>query len=226
MLQPTQSPRKIQSFVRRSGRLSASQKNGLTHWADYGLSSEHPFDFVKIFNNHNPLILEIGFGNGDSLLEMARLNPQQNYLGIEVYQAGIGRLLNKVQKLGLANLKVINADAVEVLSNNIRNHTLAAVLLFFPDPWHKKKHHKRRIVSPQFLQLLTQKIMHGGVLHLATDWQDYAQQMMQLLSAHRCFKNTQDAHNYIPRPKRPLTKFEQRSRRLGLDVWDLIFTVN
>lgn len=218
--------RKIQSFVRRKRRLSASQQYALNNlWSNYGvaLDENKQTDFATIFAHNKPLILEIGFGNGDSLLTMAENNPQQNYLGIEVYQAGIGRLLVNANKLGLRNLKVINADATEVLKNNIKNNSLAGLQLFFPDPWPKKKHHKRRIMSAQFLQLLAEKLITGGFLHMATDWQDYAEQIKSILKANKNFKNSQNSANDALIFKRPPTKFECKGMKLGHRIWDFIF---
>ena len=223
--------RKIQSFVRRSGRLTVGQKLGLgVFWADYGVDIDvqingNRLDLGAIFANSQPIILEIGFGNGDSLLQMAINQPETNFLGIEVYQAGVGRLVNQAHKHQLGNLKIINADALEVLKNNINSDSFKGVQLFFPDPWHKKKHHKRRIVQSDFLDLISNKLINGGALHIATDWQHYAQQMMATLENHPHFKNTVSAHNYSLRPEyRAITKFEKRGVKLGHGVWDLIFT--
>ncbi len=231
--------RKIQSFVRRAGRLTPSQQKGLTElWQNYAIEpSTGLIDFVKVFNNNQEVVLEIGFGNGDTLIEMAEKNPQLNYVGIEVYEAGIGRLINSSHTKQLKNLKVMKGDAIEILKNNIADNTLTKVQLFFPDPWHKKKHHKRRIVQHDFLNLLAKKLKndkqtslpHASVkqasLHFATDWENYAQHMMVVLEENKNFKNTQSAHNYTPRPDfRPLSKFEKRGQRLGHGVWDLIFT--
>ena len=218
--------RKIQSFVRRSGRLTASQEKGLTElWDDYAIAPSGLLNFAKIFANAQEVVLEIGFGNGDTLVQMAENNPQFNYVGIEVYEAGIGRLINSAHTKQLANLKVMRGDAVEFLNANIADDSLAGLQLFFPDPWHKKKHHKRRIVQQDFLDLIAKKIKKSGFCHMATDWQHYAQHMMEALEANKNFKNTQSAHTYTPRPEfRPLSKFEKRGNRLGHGVWDLIFT--
>ncbi len=216
-----------QSFVRRSGRLTAGQKSGLNEfWSIYGINiGTTKLDLAQIFVKQQPVILEVGFGNGDSLLEMAINAPDKNFLGIEVYEAGIGRLINEARKQQLNNLKIINADALEVLKNNLGDNSIDTLQLFFPDPWHKKKHHKRRLVQTDFLDLLVQKITTGGVVHMATDWQHYAQQMMAVLESHPNFKNTQAAHKYSIRPEhRPITKFEKRGERLGHRTWDLIFT--
>ena len=219
--------RKIQSFVRRSGRISKAQSIGLNElWHDYGVDlNEKKLDFNKLFLSKNNVTLEVGFGNGDSLLEMAIDQPNQNFLGVEVYEAGVGRLINEANKNKLSNLKVIKDDAVEVLTNNILDNSISNFQLFFPDPWHKKKHHKRRIVQISFLDLLSKKLKKDGVVHIATDWENYAEHIMELLESHSHFKNCAGVHMYSLRPKnRPLTKFENRGQKLGHGVWDIIFT--
>ena len=219
--------RKIQSFVRRSGRISKAQSIGLNElWHDYGVDlNEKKLDFNKLFLSKNNVTLEVGFGNGDSLLEMAIDQPNQNFLGIEVYEAGVGRLINEANKSKLSNLKIIKDDAVEVLTNNILDNSISHFQLFFPDPWHKKKHHKRRIVQISFLDLLSKKLKKDGVVHIATDWENYAEHIMELLESHSHFKNCAGDHMYSLRPKnRPLTKFENRGQKLGHGVWDIIFT--
>ena len=219
--------RKIQSFVRRSGRISKAQSIGLNEiWHDYGVDlNEKKLDFNKLFLSKNNVTLEVGFGNGDSLLEMAIDQPNQNFLGIEVYEAGVGRLINEANKNKLSNLKIIKDDAVEVLTNNILDNSISHFQLFFPDPWHKKKHHKRRIVQISFLDILSKKLKKDGVVHIATDWENYAEHIMELLESHSHFKNCAGDHMYSLRPKnRPLTKFENRGQKLGHGVWDIIFT--
>ncbi|WP_416695751.1 tRNA (guanosine(46)-N7)-methyltransferase TrmB [Candidatus Pseudothioglobus sp. Uisw_050_01] len=219
--------RKIQSFVRRSGRISKAQSIGLNElWHDYGVDlNEKKLDFNKLFLSKNNVTLEVGFGNGDSLLEMAIDQPNQNFLGIEVYEAGVGRLINEANKNKLSNLKIIKDDAVEALTNNILDDSISHFQLFFPDPWHKKKHHKRRIVQISFLDLLSNKLKKDGIVHIATDWENYAEHIMELLESHSHFKNCAGVHMYSLRPKnRPLTKFENRGQKLGHGVWDIIFT--
>ncbi|MDB4057589.1 tRNA (guanosine(46)-N7)-methyltransferase TrmB [Candidatus Thioglobus sp.] len=219
--------RKIQSFVRRSGRISKAQSIGLNElWHDYGVNlNEKKLDFNKLFLSKNNVTLEVGFGNGDSLLEMAIDQPNQNFLGVEVYEAGVGRLINEANKNKLSNLKIIKDDAVEVLTNNILDNSISHFQLFFPDPWHKKKHHKRRIVQISFLDLLSNKLKKDGIVHIATDWENYAEHIMELLESHSHFKNCAGDHMYSLRPKnRPLTKFENRGQKLGHGVWDIIFT--
>ena len=219
--------RKIQSFVRRSGRISKAQSIGLNElWHDYGVDlNEKKLDFNKLFLSKNNVTLEVGFGNGDSRLEMAIDQPNQNFLGVEVYEAGVGRLINEANKNKLSNLKIIKDDAVEVLTNNILDNSISHFQLFFPDPWHKKKHHKRRIVQISFLDLLSNKLKKDGIVHIATDWENYAEHIMELLESHSHFKNCAGDHMYSLRPKnRPLTKFENRGQKLGHGVWDIIFT--
>ena len=219
--------RKIQSFVKRSGRLSKAQSIGLNElWNDYGINLNGKLlNFEELFLNQNNVTLEVGFGNGDSLLEMAIQQPNQNFLGIEVYEAGVGRLINEANKNQLVNLKIIKDDAVEVLNNNIPDDSISHFQLFFPDPWHKKRHHKRRIVQTSFLDLLTKKLKNNGIVHIATDWENYAEHIMEMLESHSHFKNCAGDHIYSERPEqRPLTKFENRGQKLGHGVWDIIFT--
>ncbi len=218
--------RKIQSFVRRSGRLTLGQKAGLFDlWPKFGIDAPTGLiDLNNEFEKNQAITLEIGFGNGDSLLEMATNMPNQNFLGIEVYEAGVGRLINEANKRQLTNLKIIKEDAVEVLKYCIKDDSFDTFQLFFPDPWHKKKHHKRRIVQTDFLDLISSKLQSGGTIHMATDWENYATHMMKMLENHPHFKNTMSAHNYSVKPEhRPITKFERRGERLGHGVWDLIF---
>ena len=219
--------RKIQSFVRRSGRLSKAQAIGLNElWDDYGINPNGKLlNFNKLFLSPNNVTLEVGFGNGDSLLEMAIQNPNLNFLGVEVYEAGVGRLVNEASKKGINNLRVIKEDAIEVLENNIPDGSISNFQLFFPDPWHKKRHHKRRIVQKSFLDLLSRKLIGDGMVHVATDWEEYAEHIMETLESHPHFKNRAGDHMYSERPQyRPLTKFENRGQKLGHGVWDIIFT--
>ena len=219
--------RKIQSFVKRSGRLSKAQAIGLNElWDDYGINPNGKLlNFNKLFLSPNNVTLEVGFGNGNSLLEMAIQQPNLNFLGIEVYEAGVGRLINEASKNKLTNLKIIKEDAVEVLNNNIPDDSISHFQLFFPDPWHKKRHHKRRIVQTSFLDLLSKKLKNNGIVHIATDWENYAEHIMETLESHSHFKNRAGDHIYSERPEqRPLTKFENRGQKLGHGVWDIIFT--
>ncbi len=218
--------RRIRSFVKRQGRLTLGQERALNElFPLFGLElQDTPLSLSDTFQRTAPCILEIGFGNGTSLAEMAANNPEQDYIGIEVHTPGIGNLLLQIEELGLKNVRVINDDAVDVLNQMIADVSLDAVYLFFADPWHKKRHHKRRIVQNEFVQLLRKKLKTGGVFHMATDWEHYAQHMMRVMSESEGFENTAGKGEYLERPKhRPLTKFEQRGQRLGHGVWDLIF---
>ncbi len=218
--------RRIRSFVKREGRLTAGQERALNElFPLYGLALQNKLlNSDETFGRTAPRILEIGFGNGTSLSEMAANNPDQDYIGIEVHRPGVGNLLLQIEKLGLNNLRVINDDGVDVLNQMIADESLDAVYLFFADPWHKKRHHKRRIVQKEFVQLLRKKLKTGGVFHMATDWEHYAEHMMQVMNESKGFENTAGKAQFLPRPDyRPLTKFEQRGQRLGHGVWDLIF---
>ena len=219
--------RRIKSFVLRQGRTTEGQKLALkTQWPLFGLTVDAGMlDWEKVYQRKAPLILEIGFGNGRSLSQMAKANPDQNYLGIEVHRPGVGALLMDIEAEELTNVRVFHHDAIEVLEQCIPDNSLAGVQLFFPDPWHKKRHNKRRIVQPAFAEFLATKLEQGGYFHMATDWEDYALHMMAVMSASDTYENKFGEGNYAPRPDyRPLTKFEQRGHRLGHGVWDLIFT--
>ena len=179
-------------------------------------------DLTAAFGRTAPKILEIGFGMGDATAVIAAAQPENDYLGIEVHGPGVGSLLNQIEQRGLTNLRIVQHDAVEVLNHMIADNSLTSVHIFFPDPWHKKRHHKRRLIKPEFIALITRKLAAGGYLHCATDWEDYATQILQVLSAQPALTNT--ATDYAPRPDyRPLTKFEQRGIRLGHGVWDIVF---
>ncbi len=218
--------RKIRSFIRREGRLTSGQQAAIAqYWAHMGLDyCCQSIDFHVLFQRAAPIVLEIGFGMGKSLVEMAHNEPEKNFLGIEVHRPGVGACLAYAQSLGLANLRVMSHDAVEVLEQMIPDESLARVQIYFPDPWHKKRHNKRRIIQPAFVHLLARKIQQGGYLHLATDWQDYAQHMQSVLKANIHYKNVSANGAFIHRPHwRPETKFEQRAHQLGHRVWDLMF---
>lgn len=219
-------PARIRSFIRRQGRATAGQKLALeSHGDKYCLSPQQAFVAEQAFGRQAPLIVEIGFGNGDSLAAMAQANPDLNYLGIEVHRPGVGHLMMLLEQRGINNVRIYHHDAIEILEQKIPDHSVAGVHLFFPDPWHKRRHHKRRIVRPSFLALLHKKLVPGGYFHAATDWEDYAKDMLAILSADAGLNNTSPSGDYCPRPDyRPLTKFENRGIRLGHGVWDLIFT--
>ncbi len=219
-------PRAIKSFVIRSGRMTPGQEKAYEDlWQHYGVDAdEQILDFGQLFGRQAPVILEIGFGMGDSLLEIAMAHPENNYLGIEVHKPGVGRLLANISEHSLSNLKVMKFDAVEVLKKQIQEATLSAVYLFFPDPWHKTRHQKRRIVQDDFIQLIRQKLALQGQFHMATDWEHYARQMLGAMKKAPGFHNCADNGDYIPRPDyRPKTKFERRGERLGHGVWDILF---
>ncbi len=220
------SHRPIRSFVERQGRVSPIDRQAFEKiWPKYQLAlTNEQLDLKQIFGREAPLTLEIGFGDGRSLLSMARDNPQRDYIGIEVYKAGIVKLLVGADELGLTNIRVFCADALEVLNNCITDNSLEQVQLFFPDPWPKLRHHKRRIVQPEFTNLITSKLRLGGTFHAATDWEEYAEHMLTVLEAQSHLENVAGKLQFADRPaSRPLTKFEQRGQRLGHGTWDLIF---
>ena len=218
--------REIKSFVRREGRLTPGQQKALdTLWPLWGIDeADTALDLKNLFGRDNPKVLEIGFGNGASLAEMSANQPDMDFIGVEVHRPGVGQLLKAIDERQLTNVRVACTDAVAMLKNRIADGALHRVQLYFPDPWHKKRHHKRRIIQPAFVSVLAAKLEAGGTLHMATDWQDYAEQMLQDLSASQDFVNLGSHDGFISRPDyRPLTKFEQRGHRLGHGVWDLLF---
>lgn len=218
--------RKIRSFVKREGRLTKGQAKAIeANWPTMGLSIEQGMlNFAEVFGRRAPVVLEIGFGMGKSLVEMALNEPDKDFIGIEVHRPGIGACLADAQAHGLSNLRVFEGDAVEVLAKCIPDASLARMQLYFPDPWHKKRHHKRRIVQPEFAQKVRQKLAIGGVWHMATDWENYAEHMLEVMCQAPGYQNLAADGGYVPRPDfRPLTKFEQRGQRLGHGVWDLMF---
>ncbi len=221
-----QQRRRIRSFVRREGRLTPAQAYALEHlWPRYGLEAlGAPLDPGAEFGRDAPCVLEIGFGDGEALLRSAVETPDSDFLGIEVHRPGVGRLLRRLEELGLDNVRVFCADATEVLAQRIPPGTLDAVRLFFPDPWPKKRHHKRRIVQPAFVQQVHSRLRTGGAFHMATDWEAYALHMLEVMRTAEGFANTAPDGGFVPRPsQRPLTKFEQRGRSRGHGVWDLLF---
>jgi len=217
--------RTIRSFVLRGGRITPRQQAGLDLWLkQYRLPTESIWDLELIFGRQAETIVEIGFGMGSSLLAMAQQNPEINYIGIEVHRAGVGSLSADLYEHQINNVRIANLDATEVFKTHLPDHSLSGVQVFFPDPWPKKKHHKRRLIQPDFIRLLIKKIKSGGFIHCATDWQGYAEHMLEVLKAEPDLVNVSKEGSYILRPpNRPLTKFEQRGKRLGHDVWDLLF---
>jgi tRNA (guanine-N7-)-methyltransferase len=225
--QNTPRPRRtVRSFVLREGRLTTGQQRAFeTLWPRWGLPySPQPLSLEAVFGNARPVFVEIGFGDGENLVAMARANPDRNYIGIEVHRPGVGHLLLRLEEFGLENVRAIRHDAVEVLDHMIPPGALAGVYLLFPDPWHKKRHHKRRILQPAFVERLARVIRPGGVFHAATDWEDYARHMLQTLEqAGRLFENSAGGGFATGTGDRQETKFERRGRRRGHGVWDLIF---
>lgn len=219
--------RRIRSFVMRTGRMTPGQERALNEqWPIYGLEADgQPLDLAAVFGRQAPVTLEIGFGMGDSLLTQALQHPDRDFLGIEVHLPGVGRLINRAHEAGARNVRVMRDDAVDILQRQIADQSLDTVQIFFPDPWHKKKHHKRRLIQPDFVALLARKLRPGGRLHLATDWAHYAEHMMSVMSESTQFKNEIGPQQFSPqRPDfRPETKFEKRGQRKGHGVWDLLF---
>lgn len=218
------SRRSIRSFVLRQGRMSEAQQRYLdTVLPRIGLAyREAPLDLDAAFGRSAPKIVEIGFGMGETTARIAAAHPENDYLGIEVHTPGVGALCKLVDEQGLGNVRIMQHDAVEVLRDMIPDGTLAGVHVFFPDPWRKKRHHKRRIIQPDLVALIAAKLAPGGYLHCATDWEDYAHWMLEVLAGEPALVNSADG--FAPRPDyRPLTKFENRGLRLGHGVWDLVF---
>ncbi|MBU1329114.1 MAG: tRNA (guanosine(46)-N7)-methyltransferase TrmB [Gammaproteobacteria bacterium] len=218
--------RAIKSFVMRAGRMTEGQQRGL----DLGLPlfglelADGLRDFDQVFGRSAPRTFEIGFGMGHSLLEMAAAAPEQDFIGVEVHRPGVGALLNGLMTQKLSNVRVYTCDALEVLRDCVADASLDRLLLFFPDPWHKARHHKRRIVQPAFAELVRQKLKVGGVLHMATDWEPYAEYMLEVMNVAPGYRNQAADGGCVPRPaERPTTKFERRGERLGHGVWDLKF---
>lgn len=218
--------RPIRSYVIRAGRTTPKQARALDDfWPLYGVDlSEESINYDLMFENTHPVTLEIGFGMGVSLLEMAINMPERNFIGIEVHPPGVGALLSKIHEHGVKNLKVIHHDAVEVLKRHVKESTLDCIQIFFPDPWHKSRHHKRRLIQSDFVALLVARLKEGGRLHLATDWEHYAEQMMAVLSENSSLENVAGQGAYaVNNGLRPVTKFELRGERLGHRVFDLVF---
>jgi tRNA (guanine-N7-)-methyltransferase len=219
-------PRGVRSFVLRAGRMTDGQQRALERlWPRFGLEyRDTPCDLDALFGRQAPRIAEIGFGNGANLIHMASQRPHADFLGIEVHRPGVGRVLLDVEHLGLANVRVSNHDAVEVVGQQLPAACLDEVLVLFPDPWHKKRHHKRRLLNEAFVALLATRLKSGGLLRAATDWEPYAQQMLEVFGGCPALENTASDGAYVPRPEaRQPTRFERRGERLGHGVWDLAF---
>lgn len=220
-------PRRVRSFVRRAGRVTSGQAKAYAEWGEQFLLpfAQAPLDVAQAFGREAPLVLEIGFGMGEATAHIAALMPQINFLGCEVHDPGVGALLKRIGEQGLSNIRICAHDAVEVLQHMLPPASLHGVHIFFPDPWHKKRHHKRRLIQAPLVHELALRLQPGGYIHCATDWQPYAEQMLEVLSQEPLLTNTATAPNgYAERPHyRPLTKFEQRGLRLGHGVWDVVF---
>jgi len=222
----TEGRREIRSFVLRQGRFTEAQQRAFDDlWPRYGLDyTGTPRDFDAAFGRRAPRVLEIGFGNGEALRYAAAHDPARDLIGIEVHAPGVGRLLNALAADGASNVRVYHHDAVEVLGNEVADGSLDEIRIYFPDPWHKKRHNKRRLVQPAFAALLVRKLATNGRLHLATDWRDYAEHMWDVLDATPGLRNRAGARGHVPRPDwRPQTHFETRGQRLGHGVWDLLY---
>lgn len=222
--------RRIRSFVLRQGRLTKGQERALeTGWPSYGVDYRQTMlDLSQLFGRgDSKKILEIGFGMGDATAQIAQTLPDSDFLAVEVHTPGVGSLLKLIQEQALTNIRIVQHDAVEVLQNMLPDASLDGVHIFFPDPWHKKRHHKRRLIQAEFVKLLCSKLKIGGYLHVATDWQEYAEWVLEVLHAEPQLQNmaAKESNGYAEKPEyRPLTKFENRGLKLGHGVWDLVFT--
>ncbi len=220
-------PRRIRSFVLRAGRTTTAQERALDElWPIYGIdSSATALDLAVIFGRVAPRCLEIGFGAGEVIGSLAENNPDIDYLGVEVHLSGVGRLLLRAHQSRLHNLRIICQDAVDVLRDRIAARSLDEILVFFPDPWHKKRHHKRRLIEPAFVAIVADKLRSGGTVRLATDWQDYAEQMLAVCNANPELQSMSEDSTFVARPGfRSPTRFERRGERLGHGVWDLSYS--
>lgn len=221
---PQENLRQIKSYMQRAGRVTKKQQQALENYSSKHLLeySDKKLNFAEMFGNDNLVILEIGFGMGGSLIQMAIENPKKNYLGIEVHKAGLGNILHEIEHQNIANLIVMSYDAVEILNNMIVDNSLSSIQIYFPDPWHKKKHNKRRLVNQENIDLFEKKLKCRGVLHYASDWLPYAEEVLELLTNDHKYQNLCDG--YAPRPEwRPLTKFEKRGQNLEHTISDILF---
>ncbi|APC91138.1 MULTISPECIES: tRNA (guanosine(46)-N7)-methyltransferase TrmB [Francisella] len=221
----TENLRQIKSYVQRAGRVTKKQQQALDNYAANYLieyAKDNKLDFAEIFANTNDVVLEIGFGMGGSLVEMALANPAKNYLGIEVHKAGVGNILYEIKNQNIPNLLVMSHDAIEILENMIKDQSLSNIQVYFPDPWHKKKHNKRRLVNQTNIELFAKKLKSGGVFHYASDWLPYAEEVLELFENDSKYRNLYNG--FAPRPEwRPLTKFEKRGQNLEHPISDILF---
>jgi tRNA (guanine-N7-)-methyltransferase len=224
-LTATENRRAVRSFVRRGGRITSAQERALTDFGSrYCIDSEDPLDLDAIFGRRARHIVEIGFGHGENLLALAAAQPETDFLGIEVHRPGVGKLLLEAARLDLENVRVLCRDAADVFASQLSDESCDEILIFFPDPWPKKRHHKRRLIQGSFVALAARKLRAGGVLRLATDWQPYAEHILDTLRQCSLLENMAPDGGFAPRPsERPLTRFERRGERLGHAVWDLEF---
>ncbi len=225
-IRPEFRSRDIRSYVIRSGRMTTGQKAAFErYWDWYGLElASGAVDFGSVFGRTAPLVLEIGFGMGDSLLEMCLTEPDRDFIGVEVYPPGVGKLMNRAADAGIQNLRVFLADAHDVLADCIPQASLARVQIYFPDPWHKKKHHKRRLIQREFVVQIHSRLTSGGILHLATDWENYAEHMMEVVELLHGYENLAGVGQFSAKPHwRPETKFERRGHTLDHSIYDLVF---
>lgn len=218
--------RPVRSYVLRAGRLTEGQKRALDElWPLFAVpAGRQMLQFGELFGNDQPVILEVGFGNGDATWQMAAARPDQNFLGVEVHKPGVGHLLLKLEEHRLGNVRIACEDAVELLEKRIPDRSLESIRIYFPDPWPKKRHHKRRIIQDSFVRLMATKMKQGGILHLATDWEPYAEYMLDVMQASQDFVNLSPTGGASPQPEwRPSTKYEKRGERLGHRVFDLVY---
>lgn len=218
--------REIRSFVLRQGKITQGQSKALENWLPkFGIP--YKSEIINLddnFGREAPKIIEIGFGMGNATWQIAKNSSQNDYLGIEVHLPGVGALLMHIEEQDIQNLRIVRHDAVEVLKNMIADNSIDGFHIYFPDPWHKKRHHKRRIIQSPFVKLLSTKLKTGGYIHLATDWEDYAHWMLDILNEEKTLQNTSPTNDYVERPEyRPITKFETRGIKLGHGIWDMIF---
>lgn len=219
-------PRRVRSFVLRQGRITPAQAQAFdAHWSRYGLDySDQALDLGTLFPRPAPVVLEIGFGNGEQLLHASIHEPARNFIGIEVHRPGVGRLMNGLADAGVDNIRISNHDAVEVIENQLGPSSLDEIRIYFPDPWPKKRHHKRRLIQTDFVEFLATRVRQGGLLHLATDWAEYAEHMLEVVESSANWQNQAGVGAYSEMPTwRISTHFEKRGVRLGHGVWDLIY---
>jgi tRNA (guanine-N7-)-methyltransferase len=221
----TNSRRQIRSFVRREGRATPAQKKAMHGlWPKYGFTPDAKLDFATIFGRAAPIVFEIGFGDGEALVDAAKQQADRNFVGAEVYTPGVGHCLLRLEQENLSNVRLCQQDAIEILNNHIPDNALSEIRLFFPDPWPKKKHHKRRIVNADFATLISQKLQLGGRIHFATDWAPYAAWAMDIFEANEMLENSAGQRQFTPKlESRITTKFERRGQRLGHESWDLVY---